>query len=102
MKQLAIISTKGELNLLHLGGNTVVPTKNLVAILSLDTTKQGTATREFLQMVQDEGFVQRIAESGKEKSFVITSDRIYLSPISAITLAKRATEFKYALSEYDA
>jgi hypothetical protein len=88
--------------LLHLGGNTVVPTKDLVAILSLDTAKPGTATSEFLQLVHDEGFVQRIAEAGKEKSFVITRERIYLSPISAITLAKRASEFKYTLSDAEA
>lgn len=88
--------------MLHLGGNTVVPNKDLVAILSLDTAKPGTATREFLQFVYDEGLIQRIAESGKEKSFVITRERIYLSPISAITLAKRANEFKFTLFDTEA
>jgi len=84
---------------LHLGGNTVIPVKDLVAILNLETTKQGAATREFLQVVQDEGFIYRVVEPGKEKSFVITSDTIYLSPISAATLTKRAVSFKNIIEE---
>lgn len=79
---------------LHLGGSTVIPANDLVAILNLETAKQGEATQEFLRTINEEGFVCWIAEPGKEKSFVITGKQIFLSPISAATLAKRATSFK--------
>ncbi|MHB8918240.1 MAG: extracellular matrix regulator RemB [Desulfocucumaceae bacterium] len=74
---------------LHLGGDKIVPKKDIIAILDC---KKGTSsiTREFIQVATDEGFVENISDQDKEKSFVITTEKIFVSPISCNTLKKRS------------
>lgn len=79
---------------LHLGGDIVVPKGDIIAIIDAKT-KIFPSTREFMQIVDDEGFVRSVAGSGKEKSFVITTNLVYLSPISCATLKKRAQKNSY-------
>lgn len=74
---------------LHLGGDVIVPKKEIVAILDI-RSKASAITREFLEIAGDEGFIINISTSGKEKTYVITNNEIYLSPISCTTLKKRA------------
>jgi regulator of extracellular matrix RemA (YlzA/DUF370 family) len=74
---------------LHIGGDTAVSLEELVAILDLETTKKE-STREFLSFAADEKMVVHIGKREREKSIIITSNRIYLSPISATTLLKRS------------
>lgn len=82
---------------LHLGGDTIVPKKDIIAILDF---KRGFSAinKEFMEIAGDEGFIVSISETGKEKSYIITSDRIYISPISCSTLKKRSLE-KFSLEE---
>lgn len=74
---------------LHLGGDKIVPKKDIIAILDYKKGSSG-ITGEFLQIATDEGFVNNISEKDKEKSMVITSEKIYISPISCNTLKKRS------------
>lgn len=74
---------------LHIGGDNVVALEELVAILNMETTKKE-ATREFLGFAADEKLVVHIGKREREKSIVITANRIYLSPISTATLLKRS------------
>jgi len=74
---------------LHLGGNTVVSRRDIIAILDVKTEKSP-VTGEFIEIAKDEGFIRNIAPKEKAKSFVITDDQIYLSPISCTTLKKRS------------
>ncbi|SFG90602.1 protein of unknown function [Desulfotomaculum arcticum] len=74
---------------LHLGGDVIVPKKEIVAILDI-RSKASAITKEFLEIAGDEGFIINISTSGKEKTYVITNNEIYLSPISCTTLKKRA------------
>ncbi|MBO8138438.1 MAG: DUF370 domain-containing protein [Desulfotomaculum sp.] len=74
---------------LHLGGDVMVLKKDIIAILDTKTT-QAAPTREFLEIAKDEGFIKSISKEEKEKTFVVTSKDIYLSPISCSTLKKRA------------
>ncbi len=76
---------------LHLGGDVVIPIRNIVAIMDLEAKDNSESTTEFLSVADDEGFVVHLSES--PNSFVVTSDKVYLSPISALTLRKRAAEF---------
>ncbi len=76
---------------LHLGGEVVIPIRSIVAIMDLEAKDNSESTNEFLSVADDEGFVVHLSES--PNSFVVTSDKVYLSPISALTLRKRATEF---------
>ncbi len=76
---------------LHLGGEVVIPVRNIVAIIDLEAKSNSESTQEFLSVADDEGFVVHLGES--PNSFVVTSEKVYLSPISALTLRKRAMEY---------
>lgn len=82
---------------LHLGENVVVPINDIIGIFDIDTSMYGSDTVQFLRMAEEDGFVQRITAE-KPKSFVIAEvdkkSKIFLSPISSVTLSKR-TEFIY-------
>lgn len=78
---------------IHLGGDVVVPLKDIIAIMDIESSSISQNTREFLQTADDEGFIQKISKD-TPKSFIL-SERynktvIYLSPISSVTLYKRA------------
>lgn len=78
---------------LHLGGDVVIPTKNVIAIFDIDSTTISEDTRDFLKIAEEEGFIESISED-IPKSFIITEtnkkSKIYLSPISSVTLQKRS------------
>lgn len=74
---------------LHVGGDVVISMKRVVAILDLHSSKVGEATREFLAMAYGQRRLVDIAD-GKMKSLVLTDQVIYLSPISSLTLMRRA------------
>lgn len=78
---------------LHIGGDFVVPIKNVIAILDLESTTLSKDTKDFLSIAEEEGFIESISDD-IPKSFIITEidkkSKIYLSPISSITLQKRA------------
>ncbi len=77
----------------HLGGDTVVLQKDIIAIFDLELTSISKITREFLHVAEEEGFVVNVSED-LPKSYVLTESdnesRVYISPISAATLFKRA------------
>lgn len=79
---------------LHLGGDVVVPKEDIIAIIDA-RTKIFPSTREFIQIADDEGFIRPVAGSENEKSFIITTNLVYLSPISCSTLKKRAQKSFY-------
>lgn len=77
---------------LHIGGDVVIPIKNIIAILDIETTTISKDTKDFLSIAEEEGFIEAISND-LPKSFVITENdkksKIYLSPISSVTLQKR-------------
>jgi extracellular matrix regulatory protein B len=77
---------------LHLGENVVVPVKDIIGIFDIETTMYSSDTIQFLRLAEEDGFVERITKE-KPKSFVIAEvdkkSKIYLSPISSVTLSKR-------------
>lgn len=77
---------------LHLGGDVVVPKKEIIAILDY-RTKLSPATKEFLEIAKDEGFIKRISPKDKGKAYIVTTKEIYISPISCVTLRKRSGTF---------
>lgn len=76
----------------HIGGDIVVRTKEIISINDINTTSSE-ATKEFLEIAKEEGFIEDIA-NGQPKSFIIINkdnqQKIYLSPISSLTIKKRA------------
>ncbi len=83
---------------LHLGGDTVVAQKDIIAIFDLDITSTSKITREFLHVAEEEGFVVNVSPMDLPKSYVLTEGnretRVFISPISAATLLKRANHFE--------
>ncbi len=77
----------------HLGGDTVVLQKDIIAIFDLELTSISKITREFLHVAEEEGFVVNVSED-LPKSYILTESdnesKVYISPISAATLLKRA------------
>lgn len=78
---------------LHLGSDTVVNTKNVIAILDLESTSQSQNTRDFLKIVEEEGFVRNVSDE-IPKTFVLCEidgqSVIYITNISSKALAGRA------------
>ncbi len=82
---------------IHLGGDTLINSKRIVAILNADSVLGANSSKEFLKTAQEEGFIAN-HDQKEYKSIVITDKNIYLSPISTLTLKKRAN-FVDSLSE---
>ena len=79
---------------LHLGGDTLVKTKTIVAIMDLETSSVSKITKEFLKKVTKQNNVVNINTYDLPKSYVICEENgkmtVYVSPISSRTLNKRA------------
>ncbi|MGB9661946.1 MAG: extracellular matrix regulator RemB [Moorellaceae bacterium] len=72
---------------LHVGRDTVVPLREIVAILDYQKFKHSTLNKEFWAVRNR----KPPAKEGTVKSFIVTVDnKIYYSNISSTTLAKRA------------
>lgn len=76
---------------LHLGADTVIPVKNVVAIIEFRESRSK-VNSEFMKSVTQKKKVIDVSE-GIPKSFVVTDKGIYLSTISSMTLKKRAGSF---------
>lgn len=84
---------------LHLGADTVIPLKNIIAIHDLKSSKSH-INNEFIKNMRNDKKVVDISENNA-KSFVITDKKIYLSAISSMTLKKRAGNIPEAEEEED-
>lgn len=74
---------------IHIGGEYTLSDKWIVGIFDLDqTTTYGSDTVDFLRKQEDLGRLD-IVSPEIPRSFVVTLDRVYLSPISAKTLNSR-------------
>lgn len=74
---------------IHLGGDVMVQSKEVIAIFDVKMKYSSDSTKEFLDVADEEGFVVVIDEN-ETKSFVVTTRKVYYSPISSLTLKKRA------------
>jgi len=82
---------------LHLGGDICVPTKDIVAVMDMETSSTSKITREFFKHIQKNSEVVSVNED-LPKSYVIVNKNgvttVYISPISSQTLVKRANNIK--------
>jgi extracellular matrix regulatory protein B len=73
---------------LHLGADTIVPLKNLIIITDIKNG-QSAINSEFLKVMHEESLISDVSD-GNTKSFIVTDKMVYMSPISSLTLKKRA------------
>lgn len=57
---------------LHLGGDTVILTKELIAIINLENPVIAASTKEFIKVADEEGFIKNLSEDDP-KSCVVTN-----------------------------
>lgn len=74
---------------IHLGGDTVIRSKDVIVILDRQAKETSETTEKFLNNCEQSEQAEEISK-GMTKSIVITTDKVYLSPISSTTLKRRA------------
>ncbi len=74
---------------LHIGGDKIIPKSELVAVIDLVANGSAPATKEFLELAASEKKLTKTKQSGKDKTCIITPDKLYLSTISTSTINKR-------------
>lgn len=78
---------------IHIGGECSIPEKVIVGIFDLDeVTKSNSSTNDFLKKAEEEGRVENVSYDFP-RSIVVAVDKIYISPISASTIRKRANKW---------
>ena len=75
---------------LYLGGDTVIDSDEVVAVLDGDMTRRSAALAESVRLSAAAGKAIDVSEGGSIKSVVITADRVYLSQVAPPTLGRRA------------
>ena len=77
----------------HIGGECSIPDRFLVGVFDLDaTTEASLDTRDFLSRAEREGRLD-VLSADIPRSFVVTLDRVYLTPVAAATLRRRLHGF---------
>ncbi len=73
----------------HIGGSRVVFSKEIIGIFHLPQTEtENEINKEFIE--SGSSFFLSEREMKQNKSFIVTTDDIILSPISPLTLAERS------------
>ncbi|MFC0561296.1 extracellular matrix regulator RemB [Halalkalibacter alkalisediminis] len=74
---------------IHLGGDVIIRSKEIIAILNWEVQEQSPITGVYLK--EEEKRKKKIVISEDYiKSIVLTDDEIYYSPVSSLTLNRRA------------
>ncbi len=79
---------------LHLGGEKVVKTQDIIGIFDMDTSTVSKNTRDYLSNAEKSGEVVTVSYD-LPKSFIVVNKRkskektVYISQISTTTLSKR-------------
>jgi len=83
---------------IHIGGEYSVSDRLIVGIFDFDeTTREGSDTIQFLKRAQELDRIENVS-SELPRSFVVTLERIYLSPISPATLRRR---LKFKIDQHE-
>lgn len=73
---------------LHIGEDTVISDKEIIGIFDIDTSTVNKATRDYLSIAENNKKVVYV-NYDLPKSFIVTNEKIYISPINTATLNKR-------------
>lgn len=73
---------------LHLGENTVINGNEIIGIFDMDTSTVNKATRDYLSNAEKNKRIEYV-NYDLPKSFIVTDEKIYVSPINTATLNRR-------------
>ncbi|PTM56913.1 extracellular matrix regulator RemB [Desmospora activa] len=74
---------------IHLGGNKMIRTSEVITILDAGSRVPLSTLQPFLEKAKEQGCLEEISAAEEIKSYVVTAEMIYASPISSLTLMKR-------------
>lgn len=72
----------------HIGGSQIVFNNELIGIFNLDE-EESEVNNEFLNNISNHP-TSILSGSERHKSFVVTDDKVYISPIAPLTLSRRS------------
>lgn len=81
---------------LHLGNGTIVNSADVIAIMDLESSSLSANTRDFLKIVEEEGFVRNVSDEIPKTFIVCEIDGqsvVYVSNISSKALMGRASRY---------
>ncbi|MDO5310477.1 MAG: DUF370 domain-containing protein [Clostridia bacterium] len=81
---------------LHLGNGTIVNSADVIAIMDLESSSLSPNTRDFLKIVEEEGFVRNVSDEIPKTFIVCEIDGqsvVYVSNISSKALMGRASRY---------
>lgn len=75
---------------IHIGGEYSIPRRLIVGIFDLDNTSvaRSRGTNDFLAESEAQGIIEYVSED-LPRTFVVTLERVYVTPISVATLRAR-------------
>jgi extracellular matrix regulatory protein B len=76
---------------IHLGGSRMIRIGDVVAIVDAGGATTSGSRFSFIETAKKEGRLEKISTE-EVKSYVITNVKVYGSPISSLTLMKRAEQ----------
>lgn len=74
---------------LHLGEDIVLQTKEIVAIIDSNLAEESEILKEFIDVNDKKNNIVHISD-GTVKSIVLTENKVYFSPLTAVTLNRRS------------
>ncbi len=74
---------------IHLGGDTLVRTDEIIALINLESTQGIQSIQDLLGKLAAKGCVEKL-DNQNHKSAAILANKVIISPISTVTLRKRA------------
>lgn len=77
--------------LLHIGEDAVIQQKDIIAILDYNALESSELMSAFLRQHKENKSMINLSDTNP-KSVIITKKHVYISPLSSITLKKRAGE----------
>ncbi|HEY8528727.1 MAG TPA: extracellular matrix/biofilm biosynthesis regulator RemA family protein [Paenibacillaceae bacterium] len=75
---------------IHLGGEKIIRASEIVAIFDISIERQAEDTGQFMEHCRKNKRMETIGDE-EPKSIVVTTDKVYYSPVSSATLKRRTT-----------
>lgn len=85
---------------LHVGGETLISSDEVIAILDGQTGRKAKETRLFIERAMAKGRLRDVS-SGTVNSYIVTETHVYASSISTSTLKKRIESGHRDLPPFD-
>jgi hypothetical protein len=86
---------------LHIGRSIVIPLRSLIGIIDYDSFISSEINQDFINIYREEGFLKNKITKDVKSLVLVEEDAkyyIYCSPISSVTLYKRAAN-PYEITE---